>query len=166
MKANDFLVEMESYLKKNFPEFQIFDPKDKERSFAFYSIHPKKNLTIVVYPSVVYSHGKPSFATNYLKIILKKTKDESLLALSQTPRKFWKESTKDKVAALRQLIEVTGQCPVCQTQLLPRRCETRKKTKKDGSGTLIVRLFCPQCQKWFNTPYGIGLKTALHKYLK
>ena len=74
-------------------------------------------------------------------------------------RNQWEGVLREKIKTVEWAVKLLYKCNWCGGQLILRLCHNKKKTK-------FVSGFCPCCQRFISTPYGIGIKTRLHSLLR
>lgn len=164
MNPEEFIRDMQDFFTEEFPEFKLFIPEPGSRkSVSFFASYQRANISIVIYPSIRIQNGKKVFAEGRIKVMVFNTeKRYRLFWLKHTNRKNWQNSVRDKVNALKLLVEDIEPCEKCGS--LP--SIQRSFTKKDGKGTKFISLYCNNCKEYKSTTYGTYLKTLLHKHLK
>jgi hypothetical protein len=164
LDPSDFLKEIKVFLDKEFPGFTFFipDPEGK-KSFSFFKHYHSAGISLVVYPSIRYVKGEVEFVSKRLKVLVFRTDTrEWLFGLKHINRFKWEKGLRKRLIAIRELARDAKPCKICSR--IP--YAKRYFSTKDGKGTKFVAFYCPVCEKYQPTTYGLRLKSNLHSLLK
>ena len=164
MEASEFFLQTATLIKEYFPgQFRL--KKDQLTGEAtFYRAYPERNLILNVHIPII--HNTPDsihFAKKKLITVFVARNTKTCLELR--PSRIitgWESVLKEKIAIVKSTIDDMKRCIICNDYPIPKMSMTMKR---NAQGTKFVSYYCPRCRKYFNSTYGVYLKSILHKYL-
>jgi hypothetical protein len=163
MKAESSLLgDIERMLEQSFSGYKTFELKQGDYRNVFYKNYEKEKLSIVIRPLLKKTDQREAGdLRRKIQVFLKTTRGKERVRLKDTILSDgWQNVLYEKIQALEMLIAEMTICNSCGCIPVPVMC------KRSEKGTRFVSTRCAKCNTWINTPFGIGLKTLLHKYLK